>query len=295
ITVSWNEKPTRSLPSTMRRLRQVSDFTSRSVSLRSSRLTTYIRGPFVEVQGSSAMQRAGATGAAPARAGSVSGQDGLGCGSELERSGLDDVESGLQIARVDRQRRHDLDDLVVGTGGLEEQAVVERVGRDLLGHLGVLEAETGQQSATADRGTLDLLDDRVEALVQLGDGVGELVLERVIGPEVLDRGGGGHERGVVPAEGAVVLAGLPDVELGTEQGQCHRQTRTGDRLRQAHDVGLDSGLFEAEERTGAAAACLHVVDDEEDVVLLRQLRQRAQPLGTSGPESALALHGLDDD
>src|SRR5699024_321565 len=143
MTVSWNEKPTRSLPSTMRRLRQVSDFTSRSVSLRSSRLTTYIRGPFVGVQGGgSAMQRAGAIDAAPARAGRVSGQDGLGCGSELEHSGLDDVEPGLQIARVDRQRRHDLDDLVIGTRGLEEQAVVERVGGDLLGHLGVLEAQT---------------------------------------------------------------------------------------------------------------------------------------------------------
>src|SRR5699024_4444235 len=112
--------------------------------------------------------RAGATGAAPARAGGVSGQNGLGGGSELEPSGLDDVESGLQIARVDRQRRHDLDDLVLGSRGLKEQAVVERIGGDLLGHLGVLEAETGQQSAAADRGALGLLDDRVEALVQLG-------------------------------------------------------------------------------------------------------------------------------
>src|SRR5699024_5199420 len=145
---------------TMRRLRQVSDFTSRSVSLRSSRLTTYIRGPFVGVQGSSAMQRAGATGAAPARAGNVSGQDGLGGGSELEHSGLDDVEPGLQIAGVDRQRRHDLDDLVIRARGLEEQAVVERVGGNLLGHLGVLEAQTGQQAATADRSALSLLDDR---------------------------------------------------------------------------------------------------------------------------------------
>src|SRR5699024_454905 len=39
--------------------------------------------------GGSAMQRAGAIDAAPARAGRVSGQDGLGCGSELEHSGLD--------------------------------------------------------------------------------------------------------------------------------------------------------------------------------------------------------------
>src|SRR5699024_5195141 len=108
----------------MRRLRQVSDFTSRSVSLRSSRLTTYIRGPFIAVQGCSAKQRAGATGAAPARAGSVSGQDGLGCRSELEHSGLDDVEPGLQIARVDRQRRHDLDDLVVGSRGLKDRKSV---------------------------------------------------------------------------------------------------------------------------------------------------------------------------
>src|SRR5699024_7718813 len=140
----------RSLPSTMRRLRQVSDFTSRSVSLRSSRLTTYIRGPFVGVQGGSAMQRAGAIDAAPARAGRLPALGGRGGGSELEPAGLDDVEPGRQIARVGRQRRHDLDDLVIGTRGLEEQAVVERVGGDLLGHLGVLEAQTGQQSATAD-------------------------------------------------------------------------------------------------------------------------------------------------
>src|SRR5699024_7749003 len=108
----------------MRRLRQVSDFTSRSVSLRSSRLTTYIPGPFVGVDGRSAIQRAGAIEAAAARAGRVSGQDGLGCGSELEHAGLDDVEPGRQIARVDRQRRHDLGDLVIGPLGLEEQAVV---------------------------------------------------------------------------------------------------------------------------------------------------------------------------
>src|SRR5699024_12665777 len=92
---SRNEKPTRSSPTTMRRLRQVSDFTSRSVSLRSSRLTTYIRGPFVGVQGGSAMHRAGAIDAAPARAGRVSGQAGLGCGIELEHSGHGAVEPGL--------------------------------------------------------------------------------------------------------------------------------------------------------------------------------------------------------
>ena len=67
-----------------------------------------------------------------------------------------------------------------------------------------------------------------------------------------------------------------------------------DRLRQGDHVGLDPGLLEAEEPAGAAAAHLDVVDDQQDLVLLAQIREAPQPLGAGGVDAALALHRLDD-
>ena len=58
--------------------------------------------------------------------------------------------------------------------------------------------------------------------------------------------------------------------------------------------GRDAGLLEGEEGAGAAAAHLDVVDDQQHVVALAQLGQRAQPLGAGDVDAALALHRLDD-
>src|SRR5690606_30262422 len=80
----------------------------------------------------------------------------------------------------------------------------------------------------------------------------------VVGPEATQRFGAGDECRANAAEGAVVLARLPDVEFWLDERQRHRDAVTADRLREADDVGDDSGLFETEEIAGAATAHLHV-------------------------------------
>jgi hypothetical protein len=79
-----------------------------------------------------------------------------------------------------------------------------------------------------------------------------------------------------------------------EQCDRHRQAVPAQRLGQAHDVGDDPGLFEAEERPGPAAAHLHVVHDEQQIVPLAQIGQTAQPLGARGVQPALPLHRFND-
>src|SRR5699024_10947533 len=106
--------------------------------------------------------------------------------------------------------------------------------------------------------------------------------------------GGGGERRAEAAEGAVVLAGLPDVQLRLDEGQRERVAVAADRLREGDHVRVDAGLLEAEELTGAAAAHLDVVHAQQDLVLLAQIGQAAQPLGAGGVDAALALDGLDD-
>ena len=140
-----------------------------------------------------------------------------------------------------------------------------------------------------------MLDDLLHTGVELLDPAAELLLEGVVGPEDLQRLGGGHEGQVVAAEGAVVFARLPDVQLRLEQGQSHRQAVAGDGLGHAHDVRVDAGLFEGEEGAGAAAAGLHVVDDQQNLVAAQQIAQRLQPLHAGGIETAFSLDGLHDD
>src|SRR5690625_5484349 len=101
-------------------------------------------------------------------------------------------------------------------------------------------------------------------------GLGGL-LELIVAPEQLDGLGGRSEGRTDTTEGAVVLARLPDVQLRLDECQRHRQAVSADGLRQRDDVRVDPGLLEAEEATGAAAAHLDVVDDQQDVVLLAQL------------------------
>src|SRR2546422_794239 len=82
--------------------------------------------------------------------------------------------------------------------------------------------------------------------------------QALAGPKV-HRRRGGDERRVRAAEGAVVLARLPDVQLGLEQRHGERQAVAAQRLGQADDVRDDPGILEAEEGPGASAAHLHVV------------------------------------
>src|SRR5699024_6560610 len=75
---------------------------------------------------------------------------------------------------------------------------------------------------------------------------------------VVQRCRGRHKRRVETAEGAVVLTWPKLVQIATHRGDRQRQPVTGKRLGQRDDVGLDLGGLEAEERSGASAACLDV-------------------------------------
>src|SRR5690606_24098328 len=120
-------------------------------------------------------------------------------------------------------------------------------------------------------------------------------LEGVVPPVRLDRLRRGLEGGGDAAERAVVLSRLPHVEVGADEREGERQTGRADRLREAHDVGDDAGLLEAEERARAAAAHLDIVDDEEDLVLAAEVREPSEPFSARSVDAALALHRLDDD
>ncbi len=101
--------------------------------------------------------------------------------------------------------------------------------------------------------------------------------------------------GLLPRKVPLCSPGPQTSSSRLEQRQCHRQTVAADRLRQRDDVGRDAGDLEGEERAGAAAAHLDVVDDQQDVASLAQIGERAQPFGAGDVDAAFALHGLDDD
>ena len=69
----------------------------------------------------------------------------------------------------------------------------------------------------------------------------------------------------------------------------------GDRLRDAHEIGLDAGLLDREQRAGAAEAGLHLVGDQHDAVLVAELAQARRYAAGRGHEAALALDRLDHD
>src|SRR5699024_11122279 len=114
-------------------------------------------------------------------------------------------------------------------------------------------------------------------------------------PEGLHGGDGGHERGVVPAEGAVVLTRLPDVEVGAEEDDGQGLPGAAERLGEADDVGFQTHLLEGEEGAGAPAADLDVVDDDEDAVLLAHLEEAAQPRFRGDVDATFGLDRLEDD
>jgi hypothetical protein len=86
-----------------------------------------------------------------------------------------------------------------------------------------------------------------------------------------------------------VLARLPDVQLGLDQQQRHRQTITTDRLRQTDQIGHDAGALEREERARATAADLDVVDDHQHSVAIAQIADSTQPFDGRHVDAAFGL------
>lgn len=104
----------------------------------------------------------------------------------------------------------------------------------------------------------------------------------------------GHQRELVGAEGAGVLARLPEVELGPDQQDGQRQAVPAERLRHRHQVRDDTRVLETEERTGTAAAALDLVADQQRAVPVGQLPQVAQPARGRRVDAAVHLHRLHD-
>ena len=69
----------------------------------------------------------------------------------------------------------------------------------------------------------------------------------------------------------------------------------GDRLRNDHEVRLDAVVLDGEHPARAAEARLHLVDDQQDAVLVAEAADARHELGRSNDEAAFALHRLDDD
>ena len=69
----------------------------------------------------------------------------------------------------------------------------------------------------------------------------------------------------------------------------------GQALADAHDVGLDAVVLGRPHRAGAADAGLHLVEHEQDAVLVAQPPQVGEPAGGRDDVAALALDRLDED
>src|SRR5690606_17003459 len=271
-TVSCTEKPTLSLASTMRLLRQFSVSTSASVPVMSSRWRT-IKLVLLLLVGSAEYR---------------------------VHRGTQDLQALIDLGIGHGQRWQQLDDLALWTGGLHQHAALERFPAHLARQVTALVTfphfdAAGQAFALGDQARLGVglgdLGERGTDPLTLGLGG---LLQLVGPPEQVQRLGGGDESRADAAERTVVLAGFPHGEPGQAQRERHRDAVAADRLGQADDVRLDACFLEAEERPGAAAAHLHVVDDQQDLVPLAQLGQRPQPLGSRRVDAALALQRLHD-
>src|SRR5690606_3443008 len=66
-------------------------------------------------------------------------------------------------------------------------------------------------------------------------------------------------------------------------------------LGHADGVGAHTGVLKGEELAGATDAALHLVEHEQEVVLVAERAQALQKLGGGRIDAALALNGLDED
>ncbi len=66
-------------------------------------------------------------------------------------------------------------------------------------------------------------------------------------------------------------------------------------LRNSHDVGRDAGPFVGKQLAGAPDAGLDLVEDQQQAVLVAQLPERPHEFPGCQPQTALALHRLDED
>lgn len=94
--------------------------------------------------------------------------------------------------------------------------------------------------------------------------------------------------GLPAAEGAVVLAGLPHIVLGTHQRKGHGSPVPADGLGQADDVGDDAGRFEGEERS-VRPQPVRMSSTTSSTRYSRPVRQGRRVLTTAMPAASCAI------
>ena len=201
----------------------------------------------------------------------------------------------MQGLRGHGQRDQHLDDFVVGARGLDDQAFFEAARADVRGHLARADIDALHHAATLELGARDLVGDGLQAGGQLNGLFLHFLLERIVGPELLERHAARHEGMGVAAEGAVMLGRLPDIVLLLDQQRGKGQAEARQRFRLGDHVGLDARFLDREIRARTAAARLDVVDDEERAVLFSQLGDALHPFDGGRVEAAFALDRLEDE
>mmetsp|Transcript_104633 Transcript_104633/g.293219 ORF Transcript_104633/g.293219 Transcript_104633/m.293219 type:complete len:506 (+) Transcript_104633:65-1582(+) len=220
---------------------------------------------------------------------------GIGGGNGL----LDDVHELVDLRGRHREWRDDPEGLAVARRQ-HEHAAVER----LAGH-GVGEALAGD-------GGVELAADHETKASHVGDSDGggclhlphpgheliapcedvlqhALLLEDVQGRE---RGGDGN--GIAPIGAAHAADLLRRRQLRPRRHHGERVAR-GDALRGDEDVGHDAEVLHGPLLACAAEAGLHLVRDQQDVVLGAPLAEALHEAGGRHDVAALAEHRLDDD
>ena len=154
----------------------------------------------------------------------------------------------------------------------EQQAFAAHLGDDA----GVAVLDLGEALAKQDRAAVDLVEKRRREH-QVEHRIADRHGQR-IGAEGRAMGAGGH-----------ALAGLRGGEAGADRKPAAQ------RLGDAHHVGRHAAALIGEEAAGAADAGLHLVEHQEQLVLVAQFAQAPQERRRHHPHAALALDRLDQD
>ena len=114
---------------------------------------------------------------------------------------------------------------------------------------------------------------------------------QVAAAELLGHGERGAAGQGIAAEGAGVLTGLEQIGRGLHAEGADRHA-TPEALGQGDGIGLHPELLIAPQAAGAADAHLHLIEDQQDVVLIAELAHAAEEGRIAGVHAALALQGL---